>query len=363
MAGENITPAVLDAHVPICATVMDGAQVLRARAIETGTTAASRRVFMATSALGVLGAPLAAQAQRPARQPRIGVLGVTPSDPSLVDAFAQGLAQLGYADGRNVMVEQRHAGGRPEQLSGLAADLVGLPSDVMFARGAGALGAARAATSTIPIVAVDLESDPVAMGFVKNLARPGGNVTGVFLDLPDVSGKQLELIKEVIPKVLRVAVLGDAVLNVPQFRATEVAARALAMQLQSLDVRAPTDMGPALDAARQGGARAVLLLSSPVVFAHRRQIGALAVDKRLPAVSMFVEFAEAGGLMAYGPSLREAFRRGGAYAGRILQGARAGELPVERPEKFDLVVNLKTARALGLTIPRVVLARADKAIE
>jgi putative ABC transport system substrate-binding protein len=281
---------------------------------------------MATLALDLLAAPLAARAQGPARRPRIGVLGVTPSDASLVDAFAQGLGQLGYGDGRNVMIDQRHAGGRPDQLSELAADLVRLQSDIIFARGAGALAVVRTATSTIPIVAVDLESDPVAMGFVKNLARPGGNVTGVFLDLPELSGKQLELLRDVIPNLRRVAVLGDAVLNAPQFRATDVAARALAMQLHSLDVRAPTDLDRALEAARRGGDRAVLLLSSPVVFAHRMQIGALAVDKRLPAVSMFLEFAEAGGLMAYGPSLREAFRRCGVYAGSC-----RGHAPVNCP--------------------------------
>ena len=321
------------------------------------------RRAMIAGALSVMTAARAARAQPTARAPRIGVLGLTPTDKSLAEAFAVGLAQAGYVDGRNVVVEHRHAGGRPDDLPGLATALVSAPTDVIFARGAGSLEAVKNATSTIPIVAVDLESDPVARGFVKNLARPGGNITGVFHDLPELSGKQLELLRQVIPTVTRVAVLGDAVLNAPQFRATEDAARALAMQLQTLDVRASADIDRALDSARRSRASAVLLLSSPLVFVYRKQIGSAAADRRLPAVSMFVEFAEAGGLLAYGPSLREAFRRAGAYAGRIMQGARPGELPVERPEKFDLVVNLKTARVLGVKVPQAVLVRADQVIE
>jgi putative ABC transport system substrate-binding protein len=295
--------------------------------------------------------------------PRVGAFGFTPSDPSLVTAFADGLRQLGYDDGRNVVVDHRHAGGQPNRLPELAQDLVRASVDVLFARGAGALTAAKQATSAIPIVAVDLETDPVAMGFVKNLARPGGNVTGVFLDLPDLSGKQLQLMREVLPVLSRVAVLGDPVLNAPQFAATDAAARTLAMELQRVDLRASTDVEGALDIAARARAGALLLLSSPLVFNQRARISTLAMRKRLPAVSMFVEFAEAGGLMAYGPSLREAFRRCGGYVGRILQGAKPAEMPVERPEKFDLVVNSKTATALGLTMPRIVTARADKIIE
>ncbi len=248
-------------------------------------------------------------------------------------------------------------------VSEYAADLARLSVDVIFARGPAAVTAAKEATRTIPVVAVDLESDPVAAGFVRGLARPGGNITGVFLDLPELSGKQLQLLKEIVPQLSRVAVLGDPVLNAPQFRATEVAARALAMHLQSVEVRALKDFNGALEAAKKGQARAVLLLSSPLVFNVRTRIAALAVEKRLAAVSMFVEFAEAGGLLAYGPSLRESFRRCGAYAGKILQGAKPGEMPVERPERFDLVINLKTAKALRLTIPQSVLGRADQVIQ
>jgi putative ABC transport system substrate-binding protein len=321
-----------------------------------------RRAFIGTLTGGVL-APLAAEAQPRASMPRIAMLGVTAMDPLLNDAFKQGLGEFGYTEGRNVVVEYRHADGRPERLSQLAADLVRLNVDVLFVRGAAALAAAKHATSNIPTVAVDLESDPVAMGFVRNLAQPGGNITGVFLDLPELSGKQLQLLKEVIRPISRVAILGDPVLNAPQFQATAGAAQALAIEPQLLEVRASRDFDTALEAAGRGRAGAVLLLSSPLVFTGRVEISALAIKRRLPAVSMFVEFAEAGGVMAYGPSLREAFWRGGAYAGRILRGAKPGGLPVQRPTKFELVINLKTAKALGLTIPPSLLQRADQVIE
>jgi putative ABC transport system substrate-binding protein len=322
-----------------------------------------RRKFIGVISTGLLAAPVAAGAQPTARAPRIAVLGVTPSNPTLGEAFKQGLAELGYTDGQNVAVEYRDADGMPERLPQLAVDLVRLNVDIIFARGAGALAAAKQATSRIPIVTVDLESDPLAMGFVRSLAQPGSNITGVFLDLPELSGKQLQLLKETIRSISRVAILGDQVLNRPQFQATEVAARSLAMQPQLLDVRASKDIDTALEAASRGRAGAVLLLSSPLVFRHRAEIGALAIKRRLPAVSMFVEFAEAGGLMAYGPSLREAFRRAGGYAGRILQGAKPADMPVERPTKFELVVNLKTAKALGLAIPQSLLTRADQVVQ
>ena len=322
-----------------------------------------RRAFVSNATLALLAAPLAAGAQPRASTPRIAMLGVTAMDPLLNEAFKQGLGEFGYTEGRNVVVEYRHADGRPERLSQLAADLVRLNVDVLFVRGAAALAAAKHATSHIPTVAVDLESDPVAMGFVRNLAQPGGNITGVFLDLPELSGKQLQLLKEVIRPISRVAILGDPVLNAPQFQATAGAAQALAIEPQLLEVRASRDFDTALEAAGRGRAGAVLLLSSPLVFTGRVEISALAIKRRLPAVSMFVEFAEAGGVMAYGPSLREAFWRSGAYAGRILQGAKPGELPVQRPTKFELVINLKTAKALGLTIPPSLLQRAGQVIE
>ncbi len=322
-----------------------------------------RRAFIGVVSASFLSVPLAAGAQGAARAPRIAVLGVTPSNPTLGEAFKLGLGELGYTDGQSVAVEYRDADGMPERLPQLAVDLVRLNVDIIFARGAGALSAVKQATSRIPIVAVDLESDPVAKGFVRSLAQPGGNITGVFLDLPELSGKQLQLLKEIIRSLSRVAILGDQVLNAPQFQATEAAAQALAMQPQLLDMRGSKDIDTTLEAARRGRAGAVLLLSSPLVFNQRVQIGSLALKKRLPAVSMFVEFAEAGGLMAYGPSIREAFRRAGGYAGRILQGARPADMPVERPTKFELIINLKTAKALGLVIPQSLLTRADQVVQ
>jgi ABC-type uncharacterized transport system substrate-binding protein len=322
-----------------------------------------RRAFLGILAGPLLAAPLAAEAQTPAQAPRVVALGAPPSDPALVQAFARGLSDGGYVDGRTVGISHHHTQSQPDRLPELAVELVRGRPDVIFARGAGALAAAKSATDTIPIVAVDLESDPVATGFVRTLARPGGNVTGVFLDVPELSGKQLQLLRDIIPTISRVAVLGDSVLNAPQFRATDQAARALTIHVQRLDVRGSADLDRAMEAARKGNARAVILLSSPLVFVHRTEIGSMAATRHLPAVSMFVEFSEAGGLMVYGPSLREAFRRCGGYVAKILQGAKPADLPIERPEKFDLVINLRTAKALGLTIPPSLLQRADQVIE
>jgi len=320
-----------------------------------------RRAFLWGLTLGALAKPRAAEAQQTAKIFRVGVLGPTPINPTFFAAFKQELSQFGYSEGRNLVIEYRHGEGR--LLAEFAAELVRLNVDVIFARGPAAVTAVNNATHTIPMVALDLESDPVAMGFVRSLAQPGGNITGIFLDLPELSGKQLQLLKEVVPQLSRVAVLGDSVLNGPQFRATELAARALAMHLVILEVRTTSDFNRALEDARKGQSRGVLLLSSPLVFAQRVQIGALAIERRLPTVSMFVEFAEAGGLMAYGPSVRETYRRCASYVGKILQGTKPGVLPIERPERFELVINLRAAKALGLTIPQSILSRADRAIE
>ena len=223
--------------------------------------------------------------------------------------------------------------------------------------------AAKNATTTIPIVAVDLESDPLAMGFVQNLARPGGNITGVFLDIPELSGKEMELLKEVFPQIARVAIIGDPAINAPQFAVTKIAARAFAVQPEAIELRVLNDFDSALETAITRHAQAGIVLSSPLVFSHVRQIAELAIAKRLPLISLFAEFSRAGGFMAYGPSLSEAFRRCGGYVGKILQGAKPGDLPIERPERFELVINLKTAKTLGLAVPPTLLARADEVIE
>jgi len=317
---------------------------------------------IASLACACLGGPFVAEAQ-PAKVARIVVVGVTPANPTLAESFKQGLGEAGYAEGRNVAIDYRDAGGNPERLPSIAPDLVQPNVDLILARGAGALTTAKQATERIPIVAVDLESDPVAKGFVRTLAQPGGNITGVFLDLPELSGKQLQLLKEIIRSVPRVAIIGDPVLNAPQFRATEAAARALAIEPLLVEVAAIAEFPRAIEAASKGRASAALLLSSPLVFNRRVEIAALARERRLPAIPMFAEFAEAGGLMAYGPSIREAFFRAGIYAGRILNGTKPGVLPVERPTKFEWVINQKTAKVLGLTIPPSVLARAYQIVE
>jgi putative ABC transport system substrate-binding protein len=284
--------------------------------------------------------------------------------PNLLAAFRQGLAEAGYVDGKNLAIEYRLVKGRPEELlPEAAADMVRLNMNVIFAAGPAEVAAAKNATTSIPIVALDLESDPLAKGYVKNLARPGGNMTGMFLDIPELSGKQLELLNEVIPRLSRIAIIGVPDLNAPQFAATRTAARTLAVQTEIIEVRAPEDFERALEAARTSHVEAGILLSSPLVFLSSRQIGEVAIAKRLPLISLFGEFPKAGGFLAYGPNLDDLIRRCGGYVGKILHGAMPNDLPIQRPEKFDLVINLKTAAALGVTVPPVLLATADEVIE
>ncbi len=320
-------------------------------------------VLASMLALSLVMAPPAGVAQTSAEKLRIGILGVTPHNPGNQEMFKQGLGQLGYKEGSQVVFVHQHADGVPARLPERAAQLVRIKSHVIFARGTAALAAAVQATTTIPIVAVDLESDPIALGYAKTLARPGGNVTGVFLDLPELSAKQLQFFREIVPGLTRVALVGDTIGNAAQFRATERAARTLGVQVQVLEGRTTADLEAALVAAQRNAAGAVVIFSSPVVFDHRARIAELAREKRLPTVSLFTEFAEAGGLLTYGPSLRESFLRCGVYVAKILSGAKPADLPIERPEKFELVINQRTAKALGLTIPRSMLVRADLVIE
>ena len=324
-----------------------------------------RRAFLCGITVGTLVAPLAAEAHQAAKVPRIGSL--SQSSPAAgapyTEAFLQGLRESGYVEGQNLVVELRYAEGRLERLPALAAELTGLRVEVIFARGSRAVTAARNATHTIPIVALDLESDPVAMGFVASLGRPGGNITGVFFDFPELIGKQLELLKEVVPDLTRVAVLGDSTINASYFSAVEAAARTLAVRIQALEARRPADFDTAFQAATRERARALIVLSSPLVFIHNSQIADLARKNRLATISIWKEFVGAGGLLAYGVDLRDLHWRCAAYVAKILKGARPGELPVERPARFELFVNLKTAKALGLMIPQPVLLRADQVIE
>jgi putative tryptophan/tyrosine transport system substrate-binding protein len=244
-----------------------------------------------------------------------------------------------------------------------AAELVRANVTVIFARGGHAVRAAKQATNTIPIVAVDLETDPVVAHFVQSLPRPGGNVTGMFLDLADLSGKHMELLKELVPRLSRLAVVGDPEINVSQFRATEVAGRVLSVKVQTLEIRRSDDFAEAVRVAARDNVGALLVLSSPLTLAHRQQIADLAMKHRLPAMFMYRSHVDAGGLLSYGPNLPRMFHRCGAYVARILAGSKPAEMPVERPAVFELVINLKTAKALGLTIPPSLLQRADQVIE
>jgi putative tryptophan/tyrosine transport system substrate-binding protein len=315
-----------------------------------------------TLTLGLLVAPLVGDVQPAVKIPRIGILhpGVPPVEG--VSGFQQTLRDLGYVEGQNLAIEYRYAEDRAERLPHLAVALVRLQVDVIFASAPAAVRAAMQATGTVPIVAIDLETDPVASGLVASLGRPGGNLTGLFLAMPEFSGKWLQLLQEAVPWASRVAVLGDPTINAPQFNAMEAAAQALAVPLQSLEVHGATDFEHAFEVATREGAGALLLLSSPLVTREGRRLAELAAKHRLPAISPFPSFAEAGGLMAYGPSVMDMGRRCAVLVDKILKGAKPGDLPIERPTKFELIINLKTAQALGLTIPPTLLFQADEVI-
>ena len=323
-----------------------------------------RREFISVIA-GAAAWPLRARAEQPVR-PVIGFLNPVPGAeamPDLIAAFRRGLADAGYVEGKNLAIEYRFTNFRPELMTEAAGDLVRLNMKVIFAPTPESVVAVRNATASIPIVALDLESDPLAKGYVKSLARPGGNLTGMFLDLPELSGKQVGLLKEIVPRLSRIAIFGIPGLNAAQFAATETAARALAIEAEVVEVRVADDFERALEAARTKHVEAGILLSSPLVFSASKQIGELAIAKRLPLISLFAEFPKGGGLMAYGPNLYDMRRRLGQYVAKILHGAKPSDLPIQRPERFDLVINLKTAEALGLSVPAVLLATADEVIE
>ncbi len=304
-----------------------------------------------------------ADAQQPAKIPRIGVLRPgSPPDPS-IEAFQQGLRELGYAEGRNIGIEYRWTEGRDERLPDLAADLVRLKVDVIVTSGPGTLAAKRA-TTTIPIV-MQISIDPVKLGLVASLARPGGNITGLATSTEDVPGKWLELLKELLPRVSRVAVLFDSTsVSAAQLKAVDAAASTLGVRLHRLKVERPDDLGAAFAEAHRNHAEGLIVFGSAFVFAHRARFAELAANHRLPAIYDQKAFVVgSGGLMSYGPNVQDLFRRAATYVDKILKGAKPGDLPVEQPTKFELVVNLKTAKALGLTIPQSILIRADEVIQ
>jgi putative ABC transport system substrate-binding protein len=317
-------------------------------------------------ALGLLCAPLTdAEAQQAKKLFRVGLLSTaTPrSGPQFV-AFEQHLRELGYVEGQDVAFEFRNAEGQAERLSDLAAELVRLQVDIMVASGPEAtLRAARQATSTIPIVMIAVNYDPIARGYIDGLARPGRNITGLFFMQLELTAKRLELLKEALPQVTRVSALWDAH-TADQLKAAEAAAQSLGLQLQSVELRNPPyDFERAIGVAVRERAQALVVLSSPNFFSKRVQIAELALKNRLPAIFLFREYVEAGGLIAYGASLRDMLQRAADYVDKILKGAKPADLPVEQPRKFELFLNLKTAKALDLTIPPVLLFQADEVIQ
>jgi len=327
-----------------------------------------RRRFLLTSLGGVVAAPLAIEAQQAKSVPRIGLL--VPTSSSRTEAFRKGLHDLGYVDGKNIVIESRYAEGNADRLPNLAAELVDLKVDVIVIEGNSGIAAGRNVTTTIPIVMAP-SGDSIGAGFVASLARPGGNLTGLSLLLTGLARKRLELLREAVPKVSRVAVLwsssrrgaGGTRSSDLAFEETQTAARALKVQLQSLEIDGPDEFGQAFLAMRSEHAGALVLISNSVLFAHRQRLAAMAMKHRMPAMFEFREYAEAGGLIAYGASLDALSRRAAVYVDKILKGAKPGDLPIEQPTKFELVINLKTAKALGLTIQPSLLARADEIIQ
>ncbi len=326
----------------------------------------SKAVGIVLLALWLLAMPFAADAQQPKKVYRIGYLGTSPREQMLhmLKALEEGLRERGYVVGRDIVIEYRFADGKAERLPDLAAELVRLNVDVIVTSATPATLAAKNATTTIPIVMAAV-GDPVGAGLVGSLARPGGNITGLSLLNPALSGKRVELLKEILPGATRLGVLGNPTnpWTALMVREIEVAARTLGMQLQRLEAERPTDFEAAFGAATRGRAAALLVLEDPLMFAYRPTIVGLAARSRLPAAYGLREFVDAGGLMSYGASAPDLFRRAATYVDKILKGGKPADLPVEQPTKFELVINLKTAKALGLKIPPSVLIRADEVIQ
>ncbi len=313
----------------------------------------------------LLGLGFVADAQQPTKIPRIGYLGATSpaATAARIDAFKQGLRELGYVEGKTIFIDYRWAEGKLDRIPGLAAELVRLNVDVIVTAGPADTKGAKEATSTIPIV-MGFDNDPIGNGFVASLARPGGNITGLSTLAPEISGKQLELMKEIVRRLSRIAVFGTSRQpgNAQSLQEVELAAKALKVKLQYLDVLDPKDVETAFLAATKGHADAILVLQTPLASLHRTQFIELAVKNRLPATYSRSDFVEAGGLMSYGASFPDLMRRAATYVDKILKGRTPADLPVEQPMKFEFIVNLKAAQQIGLTIPPNVLARADRVI-
>jgi len=330
-----------------------------------------RREFIAlvggAAVTWLLAAPLGTQAQETGKVNRIGYLSYSSSaaNAHFIDAFRKGLRELGWIERQNVMIDSRFAEGRSDRLSDLAAELVRIKVDIIVATSTPALAAAKNATATVPIVAINV-GDPVALGFIASLARPGGNITGLSYSVgADVFGKELELLKEALPNIGRVAVLSNPanpthVLAIPNVK---VAAQALGLELQVVEGRDPNQFDGDFAAMTKERVRALLVLPDGMFYQHQTRLADLALKNRLPSMHGFRESVEAGGLMSYGPDSLDNYRRAVTFVDKIFKGAVPADLPLEQPTQYELVINLKTAKALGLTIPITLLARADEVIE
>ena len=322
-----------------------------------------RRQFITLVGGAAAALPLAARAQEAGSKHTVGILSAS-GTPTLNTVFIAALSELGWVEGKNVVFEHRYADNRLERLPGLAADLVRLKVDVIAAAGTLAPLAAKQASSTIPIV-MTAAGDPLGSGLVASLARPDGNVTGMSLMAPDLGGKRLELLKEVLPRLARVAVLWNAAnpYSVLVFNQTQAAGRTLGIEVRSVEVRGPDDFDSAFEAARGLHPDALITVEDPLTASYRTPIAEFTARQQLPSLHGIREFVAAGGLMSYGANLADLFRRAAYYVDKILRGARPADLPVQQPTKFELIINLKTAKAFGLQVPSSLLARADEVIE
>jgi len=323
-----------------------------------------RRAFLGTVAACLLVAPRASRGQQARTVPMVGILHDRPAGPSAVIRIVQeGLRKLGYVEGQTITFDVRFGGGKPETLPSLARELAQRKVDVIVVVSASALRAARDATDTIPIVAINYETNPVADGYARSLARPGGNVTGLFADQPSLTGKWLELIREAVPGVRRVALLRDPTTGPWQLAAATAAAQQLGMDLLVLEVQYATDLDEVFRAATKAGSRALVQLVSAAIDLNARRIAELTLRHGLPAISPFRAFADGGGLMSYGPDQAAYHQEVCVYVDKILKGAKPADLPIEQPTKFLFIINLKTAKALRLSLAPSLVARADRVIE
>ena len=323
-----------------------------------------RRAFIKLIGGATAAWPLAARAQT-LEIPRVGFVypGSKAAAAPRIEAILSGLRVSGYPPPAQVEIVPLTAEGDPAQIAPLVAELIAKNVNVIIANGPPVLHAAHLATRTIPIVALDLETDPVASGVAATLGRPGGNITGVFLDFPDFTAKWMEMLVESNPKVSRASVLWDPITGTVQMESVKKAAEKLRVELDVLEVRRPSDFDAAFLMASQHGAGAMVMLSSPLIGPNVQVLAELALRHRFPAITLFPDFARAGGLLAYGPNLLSLYRLVGVLAGKVLRGANPGELPIERPTKFETVLNIRTAHALGIFIPTSLLLRADEVIE